>query len=80
MADPTQTSRPQELSKPAKRAGYLAKESESDPHHSIASEANAYELDDGPLTSDQVKTIQSIADSQAFTGPTIRKSSLLPIL
>ena len=38
-----------------------------------------YELDDGPLSKEQVQAIQKLADQQAFTGATIRKSSLLPI-
>ena len=75
MADPTPSPNPKDLNQPAKRADRLATEADSGSH---APEANAYELDDGPLAPDQVKTIQAIADRQAFTGPTIRKSSLLP--
>lgn len=46
---------------------------------SVAGEEVRYELDDGPLSKAQVQAIQKLADEQAFTGATIRKSSLLPI-
>ena len=36
-----------------------------------------YELDDGPLTPEQVKIIQRLAYEQAFSGPTLSKQSLL---
>lgn len=44
---------------------------------SDTSEFMFYELDDGPLNKEQVQAIQELANQQAFTGPTIRKSSLL---
>ncbi|UXC17447.1 hypothetical protein [Comamonas squillarum] len=46
---------------------------------SVAGEEVRYELDDGPLNKAQVQAIQKLADEQAFTGATIRKTSLLPI-
>lgn len=46
---------------------------------SATADSVCYELDDGPLSEAQVQAIQKIADQQAFTGATIRKSSLLPI-
>jgi len=51
-------------------------------HYALAKlrqeELPMYPLDDGPLTQEQVKSIQKIADEQAFKGPTISKRSLLP--
>ena len=36
----------------------------------------AYEPDDGPLTPEQVKAIQAIADQHAFEGPVLSRRSL----
>ena len=35
-----------------------------------------YEPDDGPLTPEQVKAIQAIADQHAFEGPVLSRRSL----
>ena len=36
----------------------------------------AYEPDDGPLTPEQVKAIQAVADQHAFEGPILSRRSL----
>jgi len=41
-------------------------------------DSSGYELDDHPLSKEQVRKIQELADQQAFTGVTICKKSLLP--
>lgn len=52
-----------------------SKTSRLDP--SSTPEPVGYELDDGPLSEAQIQAIQKLADQQAFTGASIRESSLL---